>query len=451
LSGTADQWRLFFEQGATNKRYPAKHLNGVCGAVSVQMATRQVVEHLDSWISNRANEFVEIVSHSSLPDWVRKALCDVSAQRAWFRRGNVHLREKDQKGHWRPTGDVIAAPERQLARHIMRHVMAQHRRPDLAHISPRLDARIASIAAPRTTKHAGLWASLKLPRRGRVDIPLLPSTTFAKRGGRLCPVVQLCTERDGSIGVRLVSDISKQCAALKASYVPQIDSIGIDFGLTTLLATDRGDLMGRGLFADLKRLDREITGIARHRQRIGDKPRISARYCRLVARVRGMLKTRINAALNRIITIHRPTTLRVERLNFQSPDLSRRMNRILSNCGRSVFKTKLADLQERFGVVAEEVPSPYTSQECSSCGYVDRRNRRSKSKFVCRFCGCTKHAGVNGACVINARRSRASDPGPVTPGAVLAGLVRRFCNPHFADWAGAARKLLQPPGFVLKQ
>jgi len=35
------QWRRFFEQGATNKYTPAKHLNGICGAVSMQMASFQ--------------------------------------------------------------------------------------------------------------------------------------------------------------------------------------------------------------------------------------------------------------------------------------------------------------------------------------------------------------------------------------------------------------------------
>ena len=63
----------------------------------------------------------------------------------------------------------------------MRHAMRQHRRPDLAHISPRLDARIASIAPSKNAKHSGLWATLTLPHRGRIDIPLHPSTAFVER------------------------------------------------------------------------------------------------------------------------------------------------------------------------------------------------------------------------------------------------------------------------------
>ena len=104
--------------------------------------------------------------------------------------------------------------------------------------------------------------------------------------------------------------------------------------------------------ADLVRIDRQLVAIARHRMRSGDKPRNSARYRRLITRLRGMLKTRINAALNRIVEVHAPAELVVERLNFRSPDLSRRMNRLVNNCGRAVFRQKLTDLQEKLGIAA---------------------------------------------------------------------------------------------------
>ena len=55
------QWRLFFETGQINKNMPATDLNHICGAAPVQMATRQVVEQIKSWIGNRANEFADIV------------------------------------------------------------------------------------------------------------------------------------------------------------------------------------------------------------------------------------------------------------------------------------------------------------------------------------------------------------------------------------------------------
>ncbi len=38
-----------------------------------------------------------------------------------------------------------------------------------------------------------------------------------------------------------------------------------------------------------------------------------------------------------------------------------------------------------------EVPVPYTSQTCSVCDFVDRRNRK-RGVFICLSCGHTAHA-----------------------------------------------------------
>ncbi|RTH22728.1 transposase, partial [Thermus scotoductus] len=40
----------------------------------------------------------------------------------------------------------------------------------------------------------------------------------------------------------------------------------------------------------------------------------------------------------------------VERLDLRSPELSRRMNRLLSNFGRRYLKEKLARLGELYGI-----------------------------------------------------------------------------------------------------
>lgn len=93
-----------------------------------------------------------------------------------------------------------------------------------------------------------------------------------------------------------------------------------------------------------------------------------------------------------------------------------------------MFKQKLRDLNERFGIDAPEMPSPYTSQECSSCHYVDPRNRRSQSATACRFCGKRKHADVNAACAITGRRSKGLGDRFLTKGAILTALTAQFCE-----------------------
>ncbi len=454
------QWRQFFEAGGTDKYAPAKHLNGICGAAPVQMATFQVQEQIDGWVSNRANEFAEVVRCSKLPDVVKRQLRAINRRGLGFSRGPAKS-QSDLR-------DIVAFDlvTRDLARSIMRHVMGRHRRPDLSGVSPRLDSRAAVVARAQSARHADLWARLTLPHRPAILMPLHSNTQFNRRGGELCPVVQLCTEA-GRVTVRLVQDMAKPFAALRAAYVPRTERLALDFGLATLLATSEGTLFGRGLIADLARIDKLLVGIARHRMQAGGKPRDSERYRKLVLRVRGMLKTRINAALNRIVRLHAPAALVVERLDFRLPGLTRRMNRLVSNCGRAVFRQKLADLHDKYKITATEEHAAYTSQECSLCGYVDARNRPSQSRFACRWCGNATHADIDASRVVIQRRSLASDTVKLGKAAILALLVRRhvergpwlrsngapgaahdprLSNPYFKGWADAARNALLTTG-----
>jgi IS605 OrfB family transposase len=58
---------------------------------------------------------------------------------------------------------------------------------------------------------------------------------------------------------------------------------------------------------------------------------------------------------------------------------------------------------QQAGVVSVEVDPAYTSQTCSACGWVDKRNRRSQAEFDCGRCGFVGHADPNAAIVIAQR------------------------------------------------
>ncbi|HEX7121165.1 MAG TPA: hypothetical protein VF178_02260, partial [Gemmatimonadaceae bacterium] len=124
----------------------------------------------------------------------------------------------------------------------------------------------------------------------------------------------------------------------REAYQPATEQIALDFGLRTLFATDRGDLPGRDFMTYLAKPDRRITTRAAHLQRMGRRPSSSKRYRRDVQRLRGYIRTEVNRVLNQIIERDCPAHLVLERLNFQAPGLSRRMNRLLQNCGRSVVR-----------------------------------------------------------------------------------------------------------------
>ncbi len=66
----------------------------------------------------------------------------------------------------------------------------------------------------------------------------------------------------------------------------------------------------------------------------------------------------------------------IERLDFKSPDLSKRMNRLIQNFGKGVFREKLDLLREEYSIEVLQVNPAYTSQECRTCGYVDKNNRK---------------------------------------------------------------------------
>ncbi|MFF5476793.1 RNA-guided endonuclease InsQ/TnpB family protein [Streptomyces sp. NPDC012935] len=57
----------------------------------------------------------------------------------------------------------------------------------------------------------------------------------------------------------------------------------------------------------------------------------------------------------------------------------------------------------RAGVPVVHVTPAYTSQECSHCHHIDKRNRPHQAVFACRSCGFVEHADLNASHVIGQR------------------------------------------------
>ena len=450
-----EQWRVFFETGRFDKYARDKSLTAIIGAANrLQMCRWHVVGQLKSWIANRANEFAECVRRSSLPDEAKGMLLVVNAREAWFSRTDIAMTE---------TGEIIPAQLRKLARSIMRHCMGRHRRPNLAHSNMVLDQRVVTLRPATRASCFPLWLRLSTMAAGkRIEVPLLSYQHFEARNGIRPLSVQVNQDRKtGQLRFGVITDIAAACQKSRAAYVPLREQLALDFGLSTLFACEDGGMFGQGWLKALRRYDARITSIARHLQRCGGKPRQSRRYRAAVAALQGFIRSEIGRLMNRLVQMKRPARFVVERLNFQNPELSARMNRLLRNCGRKVFRDKLKDLEQRLGIASEEVNPAYTSQSCSKCGYVDQRNRPSQAKFSCLWCGHEKHADVNAGCNIGQRRSLPIGSVWVTKAVVLSDLVTRFCarfpaprgstgsrgapadprlsNPYFKPWADAAR------------
>jgi putative transposase len=300
---------------------------------------------------------------------------------------------------------------------------AKHKWPRFRNMSMRMDYRAGPSNAwlePSDVDAFSWWLNLKT-EGGPVALPIRgwgrgnnDRAQGALRQGALGKTVNLVGNDDGSIRIVLNRDMTDVFATSRAEYQPKIEILSFDFGLNTLVATSEGDLLGRGFKEKLLPLAAEAMKIMAREQKSGRKPGDCADYNRITQKMRGLIDTEVNRVFNHAVALHRPRIIAVEKLDFRGMGLSRKLNRILSNCGRSTVEKKLTDLAERYGIEIHEVEPAFTSQTCSCCGYVDKAQRKGE-KFHCRHCGMRMHADVNGARNIAQAIGQASEVVAETP------------------------------------
>ncbi len=404
------------------------------GAQEQQIIRAQMAGSVGSWLSNRQNDVRDAITRqftpsrwggaakrrfNSLPEDRRAAietdlndlrheLYVINLQKAWMVPDGTAVMRKVGKAQMPVSGRA-----RRLAQTIFLGIASRHRWPRFQRLAMRFDERMG--IGPQHAKiwiepadHGGLFAWWLHVRPTGTKAPvLLPIRGWGRdrddgrgtglfRPGVLGKTVNIFVGDDGRLKAALTRDMTEIFAETREAYHPLTDVLSLDFGVRNLFATNYGDLLGRNFRDKIGPLADRADAEAARMQRAGKKPRDSALWITLVTRLRAMIETEVNRALNHAVALHRPRVLAVEKLDFRGSGLSRRMNRLLTNCGRGAVAKKLADLNARYGIEIHEVEPAYTSKTCSCCGYVDAR-QRSGEKFHCRHCGKKSHADVNGA------------------------------------------------------
>lgn len=504
------QWQQFHQGGWQGFEATARKgwtrpwiRDGRLNVTFSQLVMCQVAGALQGFLGNVQNTYTELVSGSRLPAQIRHQLHLINRRQAWFWACPVQVKQAVTGFHpktgepvTRETNVIVSDAVRALARTLIRRALAQHRKPHFRRFQPQLDQRVCFVQSAHTARHPDWLVMSTLERGARLAVPLQVHPGFLARqaktrlakamlavhpaGGvdvgceaedftaakksrnphpsrfQVPNTVRLqLSEDQKTLTVGVVTDMRGVFAQQIASYQPLRPSLALDFGLCTLLASDEGELHGRAWIQTLLKFDRLLTGIARHRQRLGLKP-ASERYRYHAGRLRGWLKTEINRILNVLVRKKRPAILIVEALDFRNPNLSRRLNRLIQHFGKGVLTAKLAELEKQYGIAVEHRNAAYSSQECHGCGYVARNNRPSQDVFKCRFCGTRCHADVNAARVVRDRRSVVVSPsGKARVRATLVERVAafnarfprprggpadpRWSNPYFREWAGQVR------------
>jgi len=431
-------WKELFKNGKLlhKKKISIKHVQSKLSERYQYVCLWQVYGVLESYISNLQNEFVRIVLNSSLSREDRLILLALNRQKAWFKCDKEEIQIYDNK----ETKKVkVKDYHKQLAKKIFKRLLKTNKKPSFKNISLHLDSKVVTLSPKQEGKAKSFdyWLKIStLEKRKPIYVPLKKNSYAESLEGKFLNFCQV-VERSGNLEFRIVKELKKK------EYIPATDTIAIDLGLNPLFATDRGDLIGRYFLSFLTKLDEKITKRMAFLQKKGIKPSSDRKYVELVNRLRSFLKNEINRTINRIVDVYKPAKIVVEKLDFRSFELSKRMNRLVQNFGKRYVKEKLQRLKELYGIEVVEVNPAYTSQECSSCGYVDERNRRNTRKFECKACGRKINAQVNASRNFLQRSSLKEFLNANLPKKkVLKMLVKRYLE-RLKGWKSAPLELLK--------
>ncbi|MFT4245978.1 MAG: transposase [Micrococcaceae bacterium] len=267
----------------------------------------------------------------------------------------------------------------------------------------KLNSNIAKVEVAKNGTSFRYWLKLSLPKQNGkrikpIYVPLNDNKHFLNK-------VKIADKVLDSVQLNMNSNTATVYAqTTKASKRSNGDIIGLDWGLVNMLTTSEGNQLGQNFYTNLTDLDEILLACVQGLQRRGIKPTHSKRYRLLTKRIRGYIKAEVNRILNRIVDKNVREVI-VEDLDFRDSRLSKRLNRIIRNAGRNTIKNKLKDLGETQGIATTTVRAEYTSQECSKCGYVSKKNRPTQAKFKCLHCGYRLNADTNASRVILNRRS----------------------------------------------
>jgi putative transposase len=211
------------------------------------------------------------------------------------------------------------------------------------------------------------------------------------------------------------------CECPRPAPPPESQVIGVDLGINRLAVTSHPHFFGG---KHVKETNNRYFRLRRALQAKGTK---SAK--RHLKKLSGRLK-RFQADANhvtakRIVSSCAPgDTLVMENLTDirERTQGRRKQRRAMSNWSFAQLQGFLAYKAAYKGVFVQFVDARYTSQACSKCGYIDKRNRICQSEFSCKSCGSQQNADLNAARNL-ATRGKTVGSGPLSSGLSSQSLV----------------------------
>ncbi|MFE2585084.1 RNA-guided endonuclease InsQ/TnpB family protein [Streptomyces sp. NPDC059378] len=278
--------------------------------------------------------------------------------------------------------------------------------------SPKLNARTGRQVMGRSVVVQKLnrrWARVKVPGCGwvrfrltRAELPKAKTFRVTYRGGRWHIAFAVVPEPLDAPGTGKI--------------------IGIDRGVKITAALSDGRRLNCPQLTVKERAQ-----IRKHQRRAARAPKgseqKSVEYAK-VARIKAREADRRKDWCEKTSTMLARTydVIRFEKLNIKNMTASAKGTteqpgknvRAKAGLNRAVLAQGWGLLRRRTGQKApgrvEDVPAPYTSLRCSSCGWIDKNSRKSQAEFVCSSCGFTCNADHNAA--VNVAAGQGGIPRP---------------------------------------
>lgn len=165
------------------------------------------------------------------------------------------------------------------------------------------------------------------------------------------------------------------------------DMLGFDFGMKRLGTLSNNKVIGENIESLLYELQR--------------KKRCSKAYYRKKEEIKEYINKEIkniNFNNTKLIVVEKLKNIKYKMK--ERGRLSKNIRSVFYNLSYRQVLQRIQMLSEENRVCFRSVPSYYTSQECSNCGHIEKKNRLSQELFVCQKCGYTDNADNNASKVI---------------------------------------------------
>ena len=191
--------------------------------------------------------------------------------------------------------------------------------------------------------------------------------------------------------------LAATCEIPETTEFKASDWIGVDLGIVSLAATSDG-VIHTG--ADIERVRAKLNERRRGLQKKGTKA--AKKRLKQIAGKQARFQKAVNHKISKDIVTVAERTLRgiaVEELTHIRKRVTARRNGLnrLSNWSFGQLRAFLAYKSKRAGVPLVAVDPAYTSQGCSCCGTIDKKNRPSQAIFLCVSCKHESLADLNAA------------------------------------------------------